>query len=263
MAYGIRPNFGDDQSADTDAPTNGSTYLDIDPNRALYDPGFLADMRDFLEENGESAFLTDDEVRDRFFLGQVWTNFNTLGAAKEAMRSSGYSQEQQNRSARLNQLYNQFPNPWEQGGRGWAGVGQGALAAAADPINFLYPAYGATQAGAKAARAAYAAGKNTTSEAIKAGVKTGVKQEMAIGALAGGVHDAAMQVRDKNLGVQDEFSTGRLAGQTAIGAGIGIPVGTGVGAIGGAFGGIRQMRADRAGGEERDPGRRIRQAGGG
>lgn len=248
MAYGIRPNFGDDQSADTDAPTNGSTYLDIDPNQALYDPGFLTDMRDFLEENGESAFLTDDEVRDRFFLGQVWTNFNTGGAVREAMRSSGYSQEQQNRSARLNQLYNQFPNPWEKGGRGWAGVGQGALAAAADPINFLYPAYGATQAGAKAARAAYAAGKNTTSEAIKAGVKTGIKQEMAIGALAGGVHDAAMQVRDKNLGVQDEFSTGRLAGQTAIGAGIGIPVGTGVGAIGGAFGGIRQMRADRAGG---------------
>ena len=81
MAYEIRPDYSDGDNTPVD--TSG-TYLDLNPNQAIYDPGFLTDMRDFLEENGESPYLSDDEVRDKFFKDAVWRNLHVGSAIKNA-----------------------------------------------------------------------------------------------------------------------------------------------------------------------------------
>ena len=231
MAYEIRPDYSDGDNTPVD--TSG-TYLELNPNQAIYDPGFLTDMRDFLEENGESPYLSDDEVRDKFFSDAVWRNLNTYSAVKGAFESSGYSEEQKARARRLDQLYNNYPDPWQDGGRGWEGVMQGGTAIIADPLNFVPIA----SAGAKAkvaAQAALKAGENTMRAGVRQGAITGAKGEGAVGLATGAITDAAVQAREINIDARDSYNPYRTAlmagGEGLAGLGLGGAIGAGAGAL--------------------------------
>ena len=115
-----------------------------------------------------------------------------------------------------------------------AAASDAAGAILADPIN-LIPGVNAYAKGVAAARAATAAGRSATRAGVTAGARSGALSEAAISGGQEAIVNAASQVRDVQLGLREDFSTGELAGATAIGAGLGGTVGGAIGAGAGAL----------------------------
>ena len=104
-----------------------------------------------------------------------------------------------------------------------------------DPLNLI--GFGS---GGAAARAAVAGAKGLTKsqlmrKGITAGAIGGAKGEAVAGGIAEGIADIGIQHRNIEIGLQDEFSYGRLLGSTAFGAVTGGGAGAAFGAAGAAL----------------------------
>ena len=216
---------------------------EINTVNQLKDPRFLNDLREYYRDQGERVnYLTPDDLVDKFFSDQTWELLNVGSAVKGAYEASQADAGQKSRMNRLQQVYNRLPNFYEEGGRGTLDMlGDAIPAVIADPTNLLAPLKGMATAG-NAARIAVAAGKNGMAAGIKQGVKRGAATEALITGGQEAVINTASQVRDKELGLRDEFSLTELGATTAIGAGTGGLVG---GVLGGAGGAIGARNAQR------------------
>ena len=58
--------------------------LNIDPNRVLYDPRFLSDLRVYYQQRNE-FFDTDEDLRDRFYQDRNFADLNSFSAVGEAV----------------------------------------------------------------------------------------------------------------------------------------------------------------------------------
>ena len=214
-------------------------YADnIDPSQILKDPRFLNDLKEYYGSKGE-YYASNDEYIDAFYSDSTWRDLNTVSAGKGALEAMSSNAQTRGRAKRIEQVWRSLPAFWQDGGRDTLGaitdIGSAVLL---DPINLLGGVSGLVKGG-QAARAAYLGGKTAGRSKL-----TGVGQ----GALAGGIDAAkysavaelgiegATQARDKSLGLRDEFSVGRLAGMTALGAAGGALGGGAFGALGGYFG---------------------------
>jgi len=208
-----------------------------DPEAILRDPRFLQDLR---EQYGNN--LDDDDLIDKFYSDQIWGDLNTLSAAKDAVEATTAGEAERSRLRRLQKAYRSQPWFWNSDERS---AGETAIDAAAaifsDPINFV-PGLNALSKARIAGRTAQVAGQNALRSGIKEGAKTGAKSEALISGGQEAAVNTSQQVRDVQLGLQEEFSTGRLAGATAFGAGIGGGVGGLIGGTAGAFGGRQGAR---------------------
>ena len=229
--------YGENDIDNNNSAGNYVSEVISNPRNAMSDPRFLKDLRDFYYEKGENTHnLSDEDLVDKLYSDKTWQFLNVFSAGKEAYQSSGYSKEQKERANRIAQVYNASPDFWEEGGRGtWEFVKDAVPAMVADPTNFIAPVKGFTTAG-QAARAAYAAGKNTTWAGVKAGAKRGAIIEGGISAGQEGLVNTAHQITEKNIGLRDEFSLGELGLSTAVGGVAGVGIGGGLGGIGGAVG---------------------------
>ncbi len=200
----------------------------------LRSPSFLNDLREYYESKG-ARFLTEEELIDRFYSDNTWDDLNTVSAIGSAIEAGTANTEQKQRLNRLQQAWRSLPNFWQEGGRGFMAAAADATGAIlADPIN-LIPGVNAYAKGAAAARGAAEAGRSATGAGIRAGARSGALSEAAISGGQEAIVNAASQVRDVQLGLRDNFSTGELAGATAIGAGLGGTVGGAIGAGAGAL----------------------------
>tara|TARA_R100001509_G_scaffold44585_2_gene24228 strand:- start:605 stop:10186 length:9582 start_codon:yes stop_codon:yes gene_type:complete len=205
-------------------------YLNVSPDQITKDPRFLTDLRKYYADYGK-YFSTDQEYLDEFYEDATWRDLNTAGAVIGATYTAGESKETRARAKRLEQAWRQLPMFWQEGGRGFASAAPDiAKAIILDPVN-LIPVVGAYGKAANVAKAAYLAG-TAGREATKAGIKSGIitagVQEAGIGALAEGVISTANQIRDVQLGLEDEVSLGRVAKDAVIGGATGGIIGGGV-----------------------------------
>jgi len=200
----------------------------------LRSPAFLNDLRQHYESKGV-RFLTEEELIDRFYSDNTWDDLNTVSAISSAAEAATAGSDEKQRLNRLQQAWRSLPNFWQEGGRGFlSAAGDAAGAIIADPIN-LIPGVNAYAKATTAARAATAAGRSATRAGVAAGARSGALSEAAISGGQEAIVNAANQTRDIQLGLRDNFSTGELAGATAIGAGLGGTVGGAIGAGAGAL----------------------------
>lgn len=212
------------------------------------DPRFLKDLRDEYEERGLPVnTMTDEELVRRMVSDRAWADMNIGSAAIDFFEDRRASGDVQDRRARLQRMYEAYPNFWEEGGRGAAGLADNVAAAFSDPVNVavgiasLFTGGGAA-AGYGAARGALTTGARAgLSEIPRTAARTAVRR----GALAQAGRTAAIEagisapleagLSDLNqrrlmaLGLQDEYSLRQTALAGASGAVLG-------GAVGGAMG---------------------------
>ena len=217
------------------AQTQNVDYLSSTSGTDLFrSPAFFNDLRQHYESKG-IRFLSDEELIERFYSDNTWDDLNTVSAISSAAEAATAGSEEKQRLNRLQQAWRSLPNFWQEGGRGFmAAASDAAGAILADPIN-LIPGVNAYAKGVAAARAATAAGRSATRAGVTAGARSGALSEAAISGGQEAIVNAASQVRDVQLGLREDFSTGELAGATAIGAGLGGTVGGAIGAGAGAL----------------------------
>ena len=221
-----------------------TTYSDVRGEDIMSDPRVVADVRKEFEDRG-IYIADDDELMRKFYDDQTFSKLNaTIGPFNAYQRAEAATPESRARQARLRDAHNKLPAFFQKGGVG-AGTALPSYAKALvlDPINLVGGFIGAGGKGvAKAAQIATMAGKSPTIAAAKAGALRGAAYEGALGAGFGAVYSVGNQNVDIKLGLQDQFSLGRLAadvaGEAAFSAGIG-------GALGGAGGAIFRGGAAR------------------
>ena len=218
-----------------------TTYADIRGEDIMSDPRVIADVRAEFEDRG--IYISDDEeLMRKFYDDQTFSKLNaTVGPFNAYQRAEAATPESRARQARLRDAHNKLPAFFQTGGVG-AGTALPSYGKALilDPINFVGGFVGAGGKGVvKAVQAARLAGSSTTMAGARAGAVRGAVAEGVLGAGFGGVYSVGQQNVDIKLGLQDQFSFGRLAadvaGEAAFGAGIGAGIGGTAGAISGAI----------------------------
>ena len=222
-------------------------YLqNFDAKTILKNPEFLNDLHDVYASKGQ-FFTSDKEVIDAFFSDKAWEEFNSVSLARGVYESFSADDATKEKMARIQAVYDQFPNFWEEGGRSaFDALSDAVPAAILDPINLIPFGKAAVigKAAAKAGKSAFWAG------AIDGAVKVGAV-EAGIGAGFG----VGEELRRVETGQTDEVNYGNIALSTILGGGLG-------GLLGGSIGGVaakltgdqtRQIVARKAFLEERLP----------
>jgi len=220
--------FSFDEDVSNVSSYDSSTLSTATGLDAFRDPRFIAELREYYANKGD-YFNNDADLIDAFYSDQTWGAMNTGSLAKDIGEAYTSSDRQVTLMRRMKEVYDSTPNFYEEGGRGAAGLGQNILAAAMDPLNLV--GFGAGGAAAKTALRAGA----STGNVLGAAAKAGAKAEALAGGITEGAFNTLEQVRDKQIGLQDEFSFGRLAGATALGTAAGGALGAGFGALGAGF----------------------------
>ena len=196
------------------------------------DPRFLNALRAEAQARGQS-FDNDEDLIRWFTRGRAWADMNTVSSASDMLRAYQADPERRERQKYLQDTWNRLPMFWQEGGRGAEGLMDNVLAAVLDPIN-IFGAIGVPARAARAAQLAKQAGGSPMRAAITAGAKRGAIGEAKVAGAAEGLINTSTQLRDQQLGLQDEFSFGQLGLATgagaAIGGGAGALIGGGVGA---------------------------------
>jgi len=221
-------------------------YLNsVDPSKLLDDPRFHDDLREYYAMNGKRFENTDDMIR-QWYDDRTYAELNvTFGTSGDVLDTYNSNLQERELKKRLVGAYQKMPFFFQDGGMGdkdgfqvAKSIGKAILT---DPLNLIGPISAASKVG-QAARLAAIAGKNTTWAATKAGAKSGAIAEAKYGAPIEAAADSAIQARDMQLGLQDEFSVG----QAATAAGLGAVLSGGLGAVGGgAMGAVRGNKLAR------------------
>ena len=207
----------------------------IDRRSILKDPRFIKDLQDRYDPLQQ---LSDEDLINKFYSDENWAQLNTVGAVGRMMEGGGDTDEEKMRNARLTAVWDNLPNFYQEGGRGWGAVPDIAQSVLLDPINVVggIAAKGVSQA---AMRTSTALGRSAPVKSFLKGVATGAATE---GAISGG-QEALINVSEQgyrqDIGLQQEFDWNQFAQATAFGTVLG-------GAVGGAIGipssisGVRQ-----------------------
>ena len=181
----------------------------------MKDPAFLQDVAEVCKGK---YFSNANDLIDTFFADKT-ARYNSVSLAKDYVTLCS-QRSNQRKDGKDQEVYDRFPNFWEEGGRSAFDALSDAVPAAI--LNHI-PIGKAAQVGRQAAKL----GKS----AFLAGAKDGaVKLAAAEGAIAGGF--ATVDEFDRvETGQQDEISGGRIALEAILGGTLG-------GVLGGAIGGI-------------------------
>ena len=226
------------------APTADTTYDNIQGQEIMTDPRVIADVRRDFEDRG--IYIEDDDALMRkWYDDQTYTNLNaTIGPFNAYQRAEAATPESRARQARLRDAYQKLPMFYQGGGVGaGTAIPSMAKAIALDPLNAVGGFIGlGGKAVAKSAILATKAGKSPALAAAKTAASRTAMYEGALGGAFGGVYSVGQQSVDIKLGLQDQFSVGRLAGDVALEGAFSGALGAG---IGGAAGAVLQGGAAR------------------
>lgn len=222
-----------------------TTYDNIRGQEIMTDPRVISDARRDFEDRG--IFIEDDdELMRKWYDDQTYTNLNsTVGPFNAYQRAEAATPESRARQARLRGAYQKLPMFYQGGGVGTGtAIPSMAKAIVLDPLNVIGGFVG--MGGKAVAKSAILASKAGTSPALAAAKTAAYRSAMYEGALGGafgGVYSVGQQNVDIKLGLQDQFSVGRLAADVAGEAVFSGAIGAG---IGGAAGAVFQGRGSRA-----------------
>lgn len=205
---------------------------------------FLQDAADYYYERDGKTFSSSAEVQDYFMSDRRWRNMNTISIGRDLYDANTQSDSQSARLARMQTMFDALPNFYEDGGDGWKGLGENALAAVADPINLIGFGAGGAAAKTAAAKAIAEGSKRAIAKraGLKAGIKTGAIGEGVASGLVEGIADQGIQRRNVEIGIQDDVSYTQTAAAVGIGAAAG-------GVLGGLFGAAGAVNPLRKGGK--------------
>lgn len=220
----------------TATPVAETTYDNIRGQEIMTDPRVINDARRDFEDRG--IFIEDDdELMRKWYSEQTYTNLNaTIGPFNAYQRAEAATPESRARQARLRDAYQKLPMFYQGGGVGTGtAVPAMAKAIALDPLNLVGGFIGlGGKAVAKSAILATKAGKSPAMAAAKTAASRTAMYEGAIGGAFGGVYSVGQQSVDIKLGLQDQFSVGRLASDIALEGAFSAGVGAGIGGAAGA-----------------------------
>lgn len=211
--------------------------------QTVHSADFLNDMRTFYKERDNLTLSTDDEVRDKFFSDRRWRNFNPEASTYEAFQAQRMTPDQAARLGRGQRVWEAGPNFYQEGGEGLTGLAKN-LGVGAFSLTSLIPG----GAGGKAALTAIKALPPTASRAkllstaARAGFMAGAKTDALTNAAIGFGTDAAIQARNKEIGLQDQYSTAQGLASAGISGVLGGVIGGGIGAGAGALG-LRNLQS--------------------
>lgn len=210
------------------------TLIDtVDPSDPFKNPSLLNLARAFYEQRDGRTFQSDQEVIDTFWEDRTWRSNNTISILRDLWDSETMDETQRTRLAVLQGVYDKMPI----GGRGMQGFWQNAAAGGLDIVNLL--GFGV---GGVAARGALLAGKGLGNATLRGMLRGGVAEAGLNAGIMAPV-DVALQERDINIGLQDEYSLGQTAASMGMGAAIGGAFGTVFGGIGGWRAFVKERRA--------------------
>lgn len=221
-------------------------YLNsVDPSKLLDDPRFHDDLREYYAMNGKRFENKDDMIR-QWYDDRTYAELNvSFGTSGDVLDTYNSNLQERELKKRLVGAYQKMPFFFQDGGMGdkdgfqvAKSIGKAILT---DPLNLIGPFAAVGKIG-QAARVAAIAGKNTSWAATKAGAKAGAIAEAKYGAPIEALADSAVQARDMQLGLQDEYSVGQAATAGLVGGALS----GGLGAIGGgAMGAFRGNKLAR------------------
>ena len=199
---------------------------------------FLNDASLHYYEQDGTRFNTNEELIEAFMSDRRFGNLNSIGVAIDVYDAYTTNITTGQRAARLQRVYEALP-AFTDGIGGFFEVVKNVVL---DPVNLI--GFGSAKLAATAAGyAAKVAGK-TAAEASRAGLKAGIRKgaytEAGINTVIEGGFDAALQSRDIELGIQDEYSPARGAISALAGGALG-------GVLGGAFGALGSRGKGREG----------------
>lgn len=211
------------------------------------DPRFLKDIRTYYSSKGlPVAAMDDGELINRMLSDGTWREMgNSVSVVKGLAEANNATAEERERLRRIQAVYDIAPGVFQEGGRGAAGFFDNVAAAIVDPVNLIggIAGKGAAQAATRTALATGATAREAGRAGLKSGIGKAAVSEAAIGAGIEGITNVGTQMRDVQLGIQDEVSLGQAAGSAALAAGLGGVLGGAV-AVPSAAAGVRAGRQE-------------------
>lgn len=199
----------------------------------IHSKQFVDDMRDFYKWRDGEDLISDDQVRDKFVSDRRWRNLMDWNMATDIVESRNWSADRKAQMARAQAVYDALPIGTNNEGDRTVGGMLGAAKFAPFNVTNLIPGGSGGRAGLLAAKeAAVAAGGEISraallSKAAKAGLIQGAKVDAGVNAALGFGIDAVTQARNKEIGLQKDYSL--TEGLVSAGAG---------GLFGGIMGGL-------------------------
>lgn len=200
-------------SAEFPAVTPSDSWFgDVNPDTLSKNPDWLRASSILYKGSTGKEFEGTEQDLAEYGLDQMgWFNYNLPRMAYDAARLQSAPPEMQKAFLYLMETYDNLEITWSGTGRFIKGV-------TADPTTYV--GLGTLGIGTAASQATKVASKQGIKSLIRAGVVAGLE-----GAMQAGVSDASRQSVEISAGKSTEFDTGRLAANTAIGAGVGAVLG--------------------------------------
>ena len=189
-----------------------------DDENSIYKDSELRDTaRAYYYERDGVMFQNNTELVDYFIDDRTWKQANSYSIGKELLyaTSDAVSLDQKRRLKYLTEYWNNLPNFWQDGGRGYiSGIVQNFTKGVVDPTNII----GAGIASQVAKQVAKKGGQYALTKAVA----TATAAESAADAAIGSSVDAMVQKTEMELGISTKFDLKRnftvagLSGGTSI-----------------------------------------------
>ena len=231
-------------------PTNIKSIIALDQNKDgtvkytfdnIYEDKALARVAKDYYGNKNDRSYTEKEAIDKFISDRIWKQSNTFSIGKEFKYITGTNvgQDQKARLAYLTRTWNELPNFYQEGGRGFIdGLAKNLGVALLDPLNIIGGGIGGLVGKGVVKKAAGAAigqatkkqvGKEATEKATKdiladpdtlASISSKIKSKQilstattvgAVDAVGFAAADIAAQTTEKEIGLREKLDPKRTA----------------------------------------------------
>jgi hypothetical protein len=161
---------------------------------ALYqDQQLINTVRDFYFRRDGKEFVNDKQAINHFVSDRTWKQANLFSIGRELLDTLNFDEEEKQMIGFLQKKWEEVPNFWDEGGRGWvSGLISNVPKAVLDPINVIGVGVGGRLLGFGAKEVAKTIAK---AAAIEGG----------IGTTAGGVASIITQETQKQIGTREEI----------------------------------------------------------
>ena len=179
--------------------------FDKDAPNSMYKDKELIDVaRAYYYERDGTHYEDDEAVVESFIDDRTWKQANSYSIGKELLyaTSDAVNIDQKRRLKYLTNYWNNLPNFWQDGGRGYvSGIVSNLSKGIVDPANILGPLVG----GQVIKQVAKTGGTFALSKAVAAGTTT----QAGVDGLIGSSVDAMVQKTERELGLSQRFDLER------------------------------------------------------
>ena len=196
-----------------------------DPNSIYNDNNLIEVAKAFFYIRDGKTFETDDAVIKEFVSDRTWKQANTYSIGKELIyaTSENVDDDQKRRLAYLINYWDNLPNFYQDGGRGWfkgltSNISRGLL----DPTNLVGPGVAKATIGTAISKAAKEGTKIAVKKAVPKAIAYGTGAQFATDGIIGASVDAAVQATEKELMLRNKFDAERMFQSAIIQGGVGI-----------------------------------------